>query len=200
MEYGFYLPNNGPTATPEHLITCARRGESLGFNCMVVGDHVIVPKNIASSYPYPVGGEFPGAASGEYLEQLTLLTFLAGATERIRLVPSVMILPHRNPVLAAKVLATMDVLSRGRLTVGVGVGWMEEEFETLGLPPLPNVVPLATSISGSSKSSGPAMTPASRGSIAGFPTSVSCPSRCKNPILLSGWEGRPAWPSDGPQS
>ncbi len=135
MHYGFYLPNSGPTATPENLITFAKRGEELGFHCVVVGDHVIVPRSIASPYPYTVGGEFPGAASGEYLEQLTLLSFLAGATERIRLVPSVMILPHRNPILAAKMLATLDVLSHGRLTLGVGVGWMEEEFEALGLPP-----------------------------------------------------------------
>ena len=82
-----------------------------------------------------MGASSPGLATGEYLEQLTLLTYLAGVTERIRLVPSVMILPHRNPVLTAKILATIDVLSHGRLTVGVGVGWMEEEFEALGLPP-----------------------------------------------------------------
>ena len=135
MEYGFYLPNNGLCATPEGLVAIARKGEELGYHSMVVGDHVIVPRQIASPYPYTVSGEFPGGTTGEYLEQLTLLTFLAGATERIRLVPSVMILPHRNPVLAAKVLATMDVLSRGRLTVGVGVGWMEEEFQALQLPP-----------------------------------------------------------------
>ena len=135
MNYGYYLPNSGPTATTENLITFARRGEELGFHCVVVGDHIIIPGNVASPYPYTVGGEFPGGATGEYLEQLTLLSFLAGATERIRLVPSVMILPHRNPVLVAKMLATLDVLSRGRLTVGVGVGWMEEEFEAMGLPP-----------------------------------------------------------------
>jgi probable F420-dependent oxidoreductase len=135
MDYGFYLANSGPTARPENLASIARKGEELGFHSMVVGDHVIVPRHIASPYPYTVGGEFPGAATGEYLEQLTLLTYLAGVTERIRLVPSVMILPHRNPVLTAKILATIDVLSHGRLTVGVGVGWMEEEFEALGLPP-----------------------------------------------------------------
>lgn len=135
MKYGFYLPNSGPTAAPEHLITIAKRGEELGFDCMVVGDHIVVPREISSPYPYTVGGEFPAAATGEYLEQLTLLSFIAGATERIRLVPSVMILPHRNPLVTAKMLATLDVLSKGRLTVGVGAGWMEEEFEVLDLPP-----------------------------------------------------------------
>lgn len=135
MEFGFYLPNNGPTARPDPLAEIARRGDSLGFNCMVAGDHILVPKQIDSPYPYTVGGEFPGGESGEYLEQLTLLTFLAGITNNIRLVPSVMIVPYRNPLLTAKMLATIDVLSKGRLTLGVGVGWMEEEFAALDAPP-----------------------------------------------------------------
>ena len=135
MEFGFYLPNNGPTAQPDALAEIAKPGDELGFHSMVVGDHVLVPEKIDSPYPYTVGGEFPGADTGEYLEQLTLLTFLAGITQKIRLVPSVMIVPYRNPLLAAKMLATLDVLSKGRLTVGVGVGWMEEEFVALDAPP-----------------------------------------------------------------
>ena len=135
MQFGFYLPNHGPTARPDPLAEIARRGDSLGFQCMVVGDHILVPRVIDSPYPYTVGGEFPPAESGEYFEQLTLLTFLAGITQNIRLVPSVMIVPYRNPLLAAKVLATLDVLSKGRLTLGVGVGWMEEEFVALDAPP-----------------------------------------------------------------
>ena len=135
MQFGFYLPNNGPTARPDPLAEIARRGDSLGFHCMVVGDHILVPTAVNSPYPYTVGGEFPGGESGEYLEQLTLLSFLAGITTHIRLVPSVMIVPYRNPLLAAKMLATLDVLSNGRLTLGVGVGWMEEEFVALEAPP-----------------------------------------------------------------
>ena len=135
MQFGFYLPNSGPTAGPGPLGEIARAGDRMGFHCMVVGDHVIVPKQIDSRYPYTVGGEFSGAGSGEYLEQLTVLAFLAGITHRIRLVPSVMIVPYRNPLLAAKMLATLDVLSEGRLTLGIGVGWMEEEFVALDAPP-----------------------------------------------------------------
>ena len=135
MQYGFYLPNHGPTAQPGPLAEIARRGDALGFQYMVVGDHILVPRNIESPYPYTVGGDFPPAGSGEYFEQLTLLTFLAGITSNIRLVPSVMIVPYRNPLLAAKILATLDVLSQGRLTLGVGVGWMEEEFVALDAPP-----------------------------------------------------------------
>jgi len=135
MEFGFYLPNNGPTAQPDDLAEIAKHGDRLGYHSMVVGDHVLVPKQIDSPYPYTVSGEFPGGETGEYLEQLTLLTFLAGITQKIRLVPSVMIVPYRNPLLAAKILATLDVLSKGRLTLGVGVGWMEEEFQALAAPP-----------------------------------------------------------------
>ena len=101
MDFGFYLPSSGPTARPEPLAEIARQGDRLGFHCMVAGDHILVPKTIDSPYPYTVGGEFPGGASGEFLEQLTLLTFLAGITTNIRLVPSVMIVPYRNPLLAA---------------------------------------------------------------------------------------------------
>jgi probable F420-dependent oxidoreductase len=135
MKFGFYLPNHGPVARPGPLAAIARKGDELGFYCMVAGDHILVPDIIDSLYPYTLGGEFPGGDSGEYLEQLTLLTYLAGVTRQIRLVPSVMIVPHRPPLLAAKILATLDVLSQGRLTLGVGVGWMEEEFKALGAPP-----------------------------------------------------------------
>ena len=135
MKYGLTVPNRGPLATPDTLGTLARRGEELGFDSIQTGDHIVVPKSISSPYPYSPGGEFPGAANGEAMEQLTLLSFLAGQTQRIRLVTSVIIVPHRNPLVAAKVLATLDVLSKGRVIVGVGAGWMKEEFEALGLPP-----------------------------------------------------------------
>ena len=135
MQFGFYLPNHGPNAQPGPLARIAQTGDRLGFYCMVAGDHVLVPNQIDSPYPYTVGGEFPTGESGEYFEQLTLLTYLAGVTENIRMVPSVMIVPYRPPILAAKILATLDVLSQGRLILGVGVGWMEEEFEALGTPP-----------------------------------------------------------------
>ena len=134
MKYGFTLPGRGPLARPDTLATIARRGEELGYHMVMTGDHIVVPRKIDSTYPYTEGGEFPGSASGEAMEQLTVLAFLAGQTQRIRLVTSVMIVPHRNPLVAAKALATLDVLSQGRLVVGVGVGWMREEFEALGLP------------------------------------------------------------------
>jgi probable F420-dependent oxidoreductase len=129
MKYGFYLPTRGQTATPEALEALLARGEALGFDSVMIADHVVFPTEIRSKYPYTVSGAFPGY--GDALEQLTLMAFVAGITKRLRLVTSVMILPYRNPVLTAKMLATVDVLSRGRVTVGVGVGWLREEFEAL---------------------------------------------------------------------
>ena len=113
----------------------AKTGEALGYHLLVVPDHVIFPLSNDSVYPYDERGVHPGTGAGACLEQLTVLAFLAGQTRTIRLGTSVMIVPHRNPIVAAKALATLDVLSGGRVNVGVGAGWLREEFETLGLPP-----------------------------------------------------------------
>ncbi|MGH7421021.1 MAG: TIGR03619 family F420-dependent LLM class oxidoreductase [Candidatus Rokuibacteriota bacterium] len=132
MRYGFYLPTRGPTASPEAIETLVARGEAWGFSSVVIADHIVFPVTIESKYPYTVSGAFPG--QGDALEQLSLMAFVAGKTRALRLISSVMILPHRNPVVTAKMLATIDVLSGGRVTVGVGVGWLREEFRALGAP------------------------------------------------------------------
>jgi len=130
MRYGFYLPTRGPTSDADSLVKIVEQAERLGFDSTVIADHVVFPVQIESSYPYTVGGNFPGG--WEALEQLSLMAFIAGKTQNLRLITSVMILPYRNPVVTAKMLATIDVLSNGRVIVGVGVGWLREEFETLG--------------------------------------------------------------------
>lgn len=135
MDYGFFLPARGPLATRESIQTLVRRAEDLGFAYLGVPDHIVIPRDIEPRYPYSESGEFPGGASGDCLDQLAVLAFIAGQTSSIRLLTSIMVMPHRSPVLAAKLLATIDVLSGGRLTVGCGVGWMREEFEAIGAPP-----------------------------------------------------------------
>ena len=132
MDFGFSIPSGGPNATPEVIAALARRGEELGFAYAGISDHVVIPKDIRSRYPYSESGEFGG--TGHILDQLTVVSFIAGQTSKIRLLTSVMVLPHRSPVLTAKMLASIDVLSAGRLTVGCGVGWMREEFEAIGAP------------------------------------------------------------------
>jgi probable F420-dependent oxidoreductase len=129
MRYGFYLPTRGETAAPHSLKALVARGEALGFTSVMISDHIVFPVDIRSKYPYTVDGAFPG--QGDALDQLALMAFVAGQTSTLRLVTSVMILPYRNPVATAKTLATIDVLSSGRVTVGVGVGWLREEFEAL---------------------------------------------------------------------
>ncbi len=138
MEYGFYLPNSGASVEPGALAGIAKLGDRLGFFCMVMPDHILQPNQVDSTYPYSLTGDILAAGQsgdGEWPEQITTLAYLAGITERIRLVTSVMIIPYRNPILTAKMLATLDMLSKGRLILGAGVGWMEEEFELLDTPP-----------------------------------------------------------------
>jgi probable F420-dependent oxidoreductase len=130
MRYGFYLPVRGPLATYDGVVATAQHGERLGFHSATSADHIVIPTAVRSRYPYAASGVHP--SQGDALEQLSLLAFVAGKTERLRLVTSVMVMPHRNPVLSAKTIATIDVLSRGRITLGVGVGWMREEFLALG--------------------------------------------------------------------
>jgi len=138
MKYGFYLPNSGAGAEPDALADIAKLGDHLGFYCMVMPDHILQPNQINSTYPYSLTGDILAAGQsgdGEWPEQITTLAYLAGVTERIRLVTSVMIIPYRTPILTAKMLSTLDMLSKGRLILGAGVGWMKEEFELLDAPP-----------------------------------------------------------------
>lgn len=135
MRFGVNILSRGPMATRDGYIGVAAAAERLGFHFVSVNDHVVVPGDIASRYPYSEGGEWTPATVGECLEQLSTLAFLAGCTKTLRLLTSVMVVPHRQAVLAAKMIATADVLSGGRVTVGCGAGWMKEEFEALGAPP-----------------------------------------------------------------
>jgi probable F420-dependent oxidoreductase len=132
MRYGFYLPTRGPMATCESVLALAREGERLGFHSAMIADHVVFPVTSESDYPYTLDRKHPGG--GDALETFSILGVVAGATERLRLVTSVLVLPYRNPVLTAKMVASLDVLSGGRVTLGVGVGWLKEEFEALASP------------------------------------------------------------------
>jgi probable F420-dependent oxidoreductase len=132
MRYGFYLPTRGPTATREGILALAREGERLGLHSAMIADHIVFPVQSDSTYPYTLDRRHPGG--GDALETFSILGVVAGATERLRLVTSVLVLPYRNPVLTAKMVASLDVLSGGRVTLGVGVGWLKEEFEALHSP------------------------------------------------------------------
>ncbi len=134
MKFGLHFGSRGIVGEPDALRAIARKAETLGFEHFGMSDHVIVATRVNSAYPYSETGKFFAQDTGVSLEQITALSFVASATERIRLLTSVMVLPHRHPVLAAKMMATVDVLSKGRLTAGVGIGWMAEEIALLGGP------------------------------------------------------------------
>ncbi|WP_428486674.1 TIGR03619 family F420-dependent LLM class oxidoreductase [Rhodopila sp.] len=135
MQIGCSAPTSGPLIEPDSLLRIATEAEKLGYDYVTVSDHVMIPTSIASRYPYSDSGEFPSGAAAPRLEQLTAATFIAAATSRLRIVTSVMVVPHRPAVLTAKILATLDYLSKGRLTLGIGAGWCEEEFVAIGAPP-----------------------------------------------------------------
>ena len=133
VTFGCSLPSRGAMASPDNLRTLAQRAEDLSFDHVWVSDHIIIPHEVESFYPYAADGVAPFQRDNTYFEPLAALNFLAGCTTRVKLGTHVLILPYRNPVLTAKILATLDVLSGGRLILGAGVGWMEEEFQALGL-------------------------------------------------------------------
>jgi probable F420-dependent oxidoreductase len=137
VRYGVALPNYGALAGAETLVRLARRAEALGVDSIWVSDHLLAPTAVRSIYPYD---RRPDARPGDmgviehFYEPLTTLAYLAGATSRIRLGVSAYVVPYRNPVLTAKQVASLDALSGGRVVFAVGVGWLREEFDALGVP------------------------------------------------------------------
>lgn len=134
MQFGLGLPHAGATARGPNLIRFAQRADALGFESLWCGDHIILPTGGTSQYPYTTDGSFPRPAEVDYLETLTVLSYVASVTQRIRLGSTVIILPYRHPIVQAKMFASLDVLSGGRVICGVGVGWLQKEFDVLGAP------------------------------------------------------------------
>lgn len=134
MDYGVHLPHLGRSADRAALITWAEEADRLGLHSGWTSDHVAWPREIESKYPYTEDGSFPGGFDMPWLDPLGTLMFVAARTERIKLGTTVLILGYRPPVLTAKWMSSLDVLSEGRAILGVGVGWMREEFEVIGMP------------------------------------------------------------------
>jgi probable F420-dependent oxidoreductase len=132
MKFGISTLSRGSLVTRQSYLDVACAAERSGFDFLSVNDHIVVPGNLGSAYPYVQGGHWSAAEHGHCFDQLVTLAFLAGSTSRLRLLSSVMIVPYRPLIATAKMLSTIDVLSGGRLILGVGAGWMKEEFELLG--------------------------------------------------------------------
>ena len=135
MQFGFNLPISGALAAPEIMTRIAQAGEALGYDYLTLTDHLVLPDAAEPGYPYSESGAFYSTDTGHRHEQLTTAAYIAAKTEKIRLVLAVMVVPHRPAVLAAKMLATIDVLSGGRLVVGVGAGWLQAEFDAVVTTP-----------------------------------------------------------------
>ena len=135
MKFGLMFTNTGMGSTGAGALDLATRAERLGFESLWTVEHVVVPSGYQSAYPYHSSGKMAGGAEEFDLpDPLMWLAFVASATSTIRLATGVLIVPQRNPLILAKEVATLDVLSGGRVTLGVGVGWLEEEFNALGVP------------------------------------------------------------------
>jgi probable F420-dependent oxidoreductase len=133
MKFGLWSANIGPWAAPGPALELAKAGETHGFESIWVAEHTVFPRTYASRYPYSADGKAPVPGETPMGDPLTHLAWLAGQTSLI-LGTAAVVLPLRNPVLLAKELATLDVLSGGRIILGIGVGWLEEEFAACGVP------------------------------------------------------------------
>jgi len=133
MKFALHFGSN-TFPDPEGARRVARLAEAAGFDSLFAVEHVVWPENYTSVYPYGPTGRLPGEPSVKLPDPLIWLTWVAAATTRLRFMTAVMILPQRNPLVLAKEVATLDYLSGGRFELGIGVGWLKEEFEALGIP------------------------------------------------------------------
>ena len=131
MDFGVFLPVSGAACTRAGLRHAAETAERLGFTTVWAADRIVIPWKIESDYAYSWSGSFIVPPEKPFLESMTALAFLAGATESVKLGVSVLVTTYRDPVYWAKVASTIDWLSEGRFILGVGIGWMAEEFDAL---------------------------------------------------------------------
>ncbi len=134
LRIGVFAPLLSPVAGPDYLRTLGRTAESLGFHSLWIPEHVVLFGEYASRYPYAPDGKLPVKPDAGFLEPFTALSYLAACTTTIRLGIGVCLVPQRNPVYLAKEAAGVDWLSGGRLDLGIGVGWLAEEFHAVGVP------------------------------------------------------------------
>jgi probable F420-dependent oxidoreductase len=134
MKFALHAVGCGSTARPDVLADVARRAEALGFESLWVPEHLAVPLEMRTPYPYSADGGFPGGARVALHDPFVALSYVAACTTRIRLGTGVFVLPLRNALAVAKAVASLDLLSNGRFLFGVGIGWLAEEFAAVGMP------------------------------------------------------------------
>jgi probable F420-dependent oxidoreductase len=134
VQLGVHLPHFGARIAVDDIAGFARCAEALGFHSAWVADHLVFPVEVRSRNPYMPEGTYLGSPELPILEPFTVLAFAAGATSRIKLGTSVLVVPLRHPVVLARQLGALQAMSGGRVILGAGAGWMQEEFEMVGVP------------------------------------------------------------------
>ena len=134
MKYGLHIPHFGPLATPEFMSDTVQRAERLGFDSVWLSDHVFVPTEITSDYPYRSDGVIGLDPSQPFHDPFALMPWIAALTSRVEIGIGAFVAPYRRPIVTAKLVGTADVLSGGRTRLVAGAGWMEQEFVALGVP------------------------------------------------------------------
>ena len=134
MKFGLMYANGGPFAFPQMLTHLAQTAERVGVESLWTVEHVVIPVGYKSTYPYDPSGKIPAPAQMPIPDPLSWLAYTAAVTKTIKLATGILILPQRHPLYVAKEVASLDVLSNGRVILGIGVGWLEEEFQALGIP------------------------------------------------------------------
>ncbi len=134
MKFGVMYANAGPFAFPQLLTHLAQSAERAGVESLWTVEHVVIPVGYQSTYPYDPSGKIPAPDQMPMPDPLIALSYVAAVTTTLRLATGILILPQRHPLYVAKEVATLDVLSNGRMMLGIGIGWLEEEFAALGIP------------------------------------------------------------------
>jgi probable F420-dependent oxidoreductase len=134
VKVGLHVLGVGDGSKPGVMAAVAQKADELGFATLWCGEHVVMVDEPGSRYPYADDGKIAVAADADWLDPMLALTFAAALTSRITLATGILLLPEHNPLVVAKQAATLDVLSGGRFTLGIGVGWSAEEFAALGVP------------------------------------------------------------------
>ena len=134
MKFGIMFANTLPFNEADDAVALATGAEAAGFESLWTAEHVVWPTSYDSPYPYSRSGKMPGEESAPLPDPIVWLTWVAAHTQTIRLATGILILPQRNPLVTAKELSTLDQLSGGRVELGIGIGWLREEFEALGVP------------------------------------------------------------------
>lgn len=134
MKFGLFFVNVGAFAEPDPFANLVTTAEACGFESVWTVEHVVIPVGYQATYPYDPSGKIPIPSNTALPDPLAPLAFAAAITKTIKLGTGIVILPQRHPFYIAKEAATIDVLSKGRLLLGVGIGWMKDEFDALGIP------------------------------------------------------------------